>query len=220
MTQITRTASEGLFSPWPVSAFILLLVNLVPLWGVLYGGWGVFDVMVLFWAENIVIGLLNIVKMAMMIPLRKAYGMTALIPFFTLHYGLFTLVHGIFVFTMFHPGSGIDGSLDSALPHLTGALMSNLWIPILLLFVSHGLSVILNFILRQEYQRIEPNHLMVQPYGRVVILHMTILLGGFLVMATGQAISAIIFLVGLKTVIDLIAHNLQHRPPKEKEESA
>ena len=47
---------------------------------------------------------------------------------------------------------------------------------------------------------------MFRPYGRIVVLHLTVLLGGFLVMALGAPAAAIVLLVGLKTAIDLGAH--------------
>jgi hypothetical protein len=40
----------------------------------------------------------------------------------------------------------------------------------------------------------------------VVVLHLTVLLGGFLVMALGAPVAAIVLLVGIKTAIDLGAH--------------
>jgi Family of unknown function (DUF6498) len=47
---------------------------------------------------------------------------------------------------------------------------------------------------------------MFRPYGRIVVLHLTVLLGGFLVMGLGAPVAAIVLLVALKTAIDLGAH--------------
>ncbi len=38
------------------SAIVLVLVNLLPLGGVLALDWQVFDVLLLYWSENVVIG--------------------------------------------------------------------------------------------------------------------------------------------------------------------
>ena len=50
-----------------------------------------------------------------------------------------------------------------------------------------------------------------KPYGRVVVLHLTILFGGFGVQALGSPLWALLLLVVLKTGIDLAAHVREHR---------
>lgn len=42
-----------------LSAILLVAANLAPLYGVLFLGWEVFPLLVLFWAENVVVGVLN-----------------------------------------------------------------------------------------------------------------------------------------------------------------
>ena len=53
---------------------------------------------------------------------------------------------------------------------------------------------------------------MQQPYGRVVVLHLTILLGGFAAMLLGSPLWALLLLIGLKIALDLKAHLKEHRP--------
>jgi hypothetical protein len=48
--------------------------------------------------------------------------------------------------------------------------------------------------------------LMAQPYGRIIVLHLTTLLGGFAASAAGQPLYALVVLVFLKTGLDLRAH--------------
>ena len=81
------------------------MVNLIPLAGVLLFGWRLFDIMALYWLENGIIGLYNVIKMLLsrsgaMGSVNKAFT----IPFFIVHYGLFWAVHGIFVFLLFSEG--------------------------------------------------------------------------------------------------------------------
>ena len=80
--------------------FMLLGSNMLPLLGVLFAGWDVTAILLLYWIENIVIGLFNVVKM---LSVRLETGQsrsTALFTtgFFILHYGGFTAVHGIILF--------------------------------------------------------------------------------------------------------------------------
>jgi hypothetical protein len=51
---------------------------------------------------------------------------------------------------------------------------------------------------------------MVAPYGRLVILHLTILFGAFVSLAIGSPIGAIVVLVLLKTGLDLWLHLREH----------
>jgi hypothetical protein len=56
---------------------VLLLANAVPLAGVLFWGWSVSSVVILYWFENIVIGLVNVARMITFTPSNGAI-MTAL----------------------------------------------------------------------------------------------------------------------------------------------
>ena len=193
--------------PVLLSATALVAANLVALAGVLAGGWRVFDVLMLFWAENVVIGLLNLARMGM-VSLRRETGGPAMAAFFCVHYGLFTLVHGVFLVTLFGPpgASPLDGFAFLAAPALA-------W-PLAALAASHGLSFLLNFVMGGEMDRTSLGRLMSAPYGRVVILHVTIIFGGFAVAASGAPILALGLLVVLKILVDLAAHVAEHRDPQ------
>jgi hypothetical protein len=57
---------------------------------------------------------------------------------------------------------------------------------VLALFVSHGVSFVQNYLLKGEYAAARPEKLMGSPYGRIVVMHIAILAGGFLTMAIGS----------------------------------
>jgi hypothetical protein len=82
---------------------------------------------------------------------------------------------------------------------------------VLALLISHGISFFKNYIGRNEYQQAELTKLMFQPYGRVVILHITIIIGGFLSVFLGSPLVALLFLIILKIVIDIATHLREHR---------
>jgi len=191
------------------STLALVTANLMPLLGVLAFNWNVTPIMIFYWSENLVVGFYNVLKM------RRAQGSVAgsgttlngrpvqqsdrrgMIVFFIVHYGMFTLCHGIFVLVMFSAGySGIFSELGLAL---------------LFLMVSHGISYRRNFIGHGEYQQVAFTSLFWQPYSRVVVMHLTILGGGAWAQAKGSPVYALLVLVGLKTAIDLVLHLLEHR---------
>ncbi len=190
-----------------LSTLLLVAVNLLPLAGVLFFGWSVYEVVLLFWAENLVIGLYTVARMVTLLRRNGDRRMLLLIPFFCLHFGAFTLGHLVFVIFMFRPEDFAAGG--------TGL---SLWIPFLSLLVSHGASYVMNFLGKQEYRGMDGQDAMLAPYKRVIILHVTILGGGLLVSALGQPVIALALLVVLKIVIDVIGHVREHRMRKAAEE--
>ncbi|MBI4287679.1 MAG: hypothetical protein HY671_04520 [Chloroflexi bacterium] len=83
------------------TVIILIIANLLPIYGVLFLGWEVFPLLLLFWTENIMIGVFNILKIAICSPASpvKWIAKIFVIPFFTFHYAVFMLVHGILINT-------------------------------------------------------------------------------------------------------------------------
>lgn len=138
---------------------MLIAANLVPLIGAVWFGWDVTTVLLTYWLENGIVGLLNVPKMLLAggkeQPLSAVGaaagigGWVALTLFFVVHYGIFWLVHGVFVIVL-----------------AGGAL------------ASHAVSFWLNYIGRGEYRNASLGGQMFAPYPRMVVLHLTIVLGG------------------------------------------
>lgn len=199
--------------PVMLSLAALLLVNMLPVFGVLFLGWSVFDVMVLFWLENIVIGLMNILRMGTRMVLLREWGMLFIMVFFAFHYGAFCAGHGLFVFALFGESAKLitaDADMSPfGVARMVAAFIGNqpgfFW-AMIGLFASHGVSYVVNFIGRREYSTINLGDLVYGPYARIVVLHLTIILGAIAVTSLGQPVYAVIVLIGLKIVIDAIAH--------------
>jgi len=150
-SRLSKTVVPAITESKPVSAWVLVAANLIPLYAVLFWHWQVFPLLVLFWVENVIVGALNAVKLLTADP--------------------------------------ADGAL----------------------VVSHLFSFFWNYLYRGEYRRVSLPILMFSPYARVVVLHVTILVGGFGAMALGSPLWALIILLGLKIGIDLAAHLKEHR---------
>jgi hypothetical protein len=229
------------------SALILVAFNLVPLVGVMFWGWNVATLLVLYWVENGIVGILNVPKMLLArgpvapgegelrINGRGSTSNVGLVIFFLVHYGLFWVVHGVFVFGLtafaaFNGGGFGDGSIQPLVPDGVGGLMPGsvdvfprvgargpdmtavAW-GALGLAISHGASFVFNYLGRREYLRVSPGRQMFAPYGRLVILHLAIILGAFISIAIGSPIGALIVLVILKTIVDLTLHLREHGVP-------
>lgn len=196
-----------------VSVVMLILMNLFPIFGVLFLSWQVFSVLFLFWTENVIIGVINVIKMILASPDDK-FGWASkifMIPFFCLHYGIFTLVHGIFILVLFGGFFDKFEAVTDFPDALRVMFTSDLAWAVLALAASHVVSLITNYIVKGEYKKSSLGLLMGQPYGRVVILHVTIIFGGFLVGIFGSPAAGMILLILLKMFIDLKAHLNQHR---------
>jgi hypothetical protein len=210
----------------------LVVANVVPLIGVLFFGWSVWNILVIYWLENGIVGASNVLKMSradgsdlpadggpglagamrLVVNGRPATGLAKafLIPFFVMHYGIFWLVHGVFVFTLpLFAGIGRGGD-DFG----TGMTLSpsSIAFAAVALAISHGLSYWWNFLRGGEYRRTTPVALMFAPYGRLVVLHVTIILGAMAMVLTDAPAAAIAVLVLVKTAIDLGLHLREHRP--------
>jgi hypothetical protein len=228
------------------SVALLIAFNLIPLAGVLFWGWNVATLLVLYWVENGIVGILNVPKMLLaagpdepatrVVRVRGvgpttvgSSGMTAkaaLVPFFVIHYGIFWFVHGVFVFAipqfvgafrpivdpdLFTPGNGplaIDGVILQT--HAVGPDLSAVGLAAIGLAISHTASFLINYVGRGEYRRVSAARQMFAPYGRLVILHLTILFGAFVSLVIGSPIGAVIVLVLLKTGVDLWFHLREH----------
>lgn len=194
---------------------MLVAANLVPLAGVVFWGWNVFALILLFWMENVVVGVLFALRLLCAGPADAApwAGKLFLVPFFCFHYGMFTAVHGTFVFLLFAGGGYPVDGLQLLAPALRAAADYELWLPIGALAASHLFSFAWNYLYRGEFRRVQLSRLMMQPYGRVVVLHVAILFGGIAATALGSPVWALLVLVALKIGLDLRAHLKEHSLP-------
>lgn len=208
--------------PRVVSSALLVVANLVPVWGVLQGDLGVGDVFVLYWVENVAVWLVTIVKIATAQqpedPTRFTMTMNGrrvppdprvMAGFFAFHYGLFTVVHGVFAFVLASATGGFTGS-------------AGFWVvSVLVLVMSHVLSLALHWFGRAERAHARASRTMLLPYPRMVVLHLSVIGAFFLLGGPGgrpaESIGPVVLLCGLKTLVDLGFHLREHRtaPPRD-----
>jgi hypothetical protein len=197
-----RPLSDGRVG-W-LSVIFLIGANLVPLVGVLIFGWDLTQIMVLFWAENAVVGFYTLLKLGVI----QRWGALLMGPFFVGHFGAFMAIHFMFVYYLFVRGTEKGPEPDVSAALIT--LFSPLWSAILAIFVSHGVSFFNNFLGRREYLDRSGKQQMAEPYRRVMVMHVTLIFGGMAILALGRPIYALSLLVALKIAIDLHAHLREH----------
>ena len=206
-----------------VSSKTLLGANIIPLIGVMFFGWTLFSIMFLYWLENVVIGFFNVIRMmkAEGIPPKdiKMNGKPAttamkgiFIIFFIIHFGIFTAVHGMFVFVLF--GSATEPGFSQTIPWSEVASQDisilGITIALIMMIISHGISYRSNYIIKKEYKKISTAEQMFKPYGRVMVMHFVIIIGAFIIMGMGYSVISASILIIIKMLIDLFTHNGEH----------
>lgn len=209
------------------SSVALVAANLFPLAGVLWLDWRVLDILLLYWAESVVIGGVNVMRMATcrsgglaaaVLPGRSLADLPPdaaarlanvpelpfklfLIPFFCVHYGMFCWGHLMAVVGFF--GDSAPGTAEAGLAELW---RPGLWVAVAAIAASHLYSFATNYLGRGEYTRANLMLLMQRPYGRIVVMHVTILLGAGLLIVLGSPLPMLLVLIGGKIALDLKLH--------------
>jgi len=195
-------------------------------------GWQVIDILILYWTESVIIGVINVQRMskcrgnnlltglvpgnydkkippemqaelqARMSPVSLLVFKLFVIPFFVLHYGAFCYGHLMAVIGLFGASGPHDG-LGNSLRYFWRA---EFWIVVTAISVSHLYSYFTNFIGAKEFQNASLLLLMQRPYGRIVAMHLTIVIGAGFVMWLGTPLPMLIVLILAKTWLDLRLH--------------
>lgn len=201
--------------PSHASVIPLVLANLLPLALVVLFDWDVAALMILYWSENLILGFYTLARMLLVSPLG-GLGMGA---FFCIHYGGFCAAHGFFLLTMlfdldFDPVGDdpwplflvfVQMLVNVVREVLAQAPASWLW-AFAALFASHGFSFARNFIAGGERDDADLGKLMTAPYGRIMLLHVVVIVGGMLVMTLGESVYMLLLLVVVKIAVDIKLH--------------
>ena len=210
------------------SSLVLILSNLIPLAGVLLFQWDILAILLLYWAESVIIGYLNVFKMifcrtdnilhdvlpqlagqpvpeelSKSIPGLSVSGSKyILIPFFVVHYGMFCFAHLTLVVELFSDTSISLGARSS----LAELWQTSFWIAVVGIAGSHLYSFFMNYIGGEEFKRASLSLLMHRPYGRIIAMHLAIVFGAGLVMSLGSPLPMLLILIVAKTVLDIRLH--------------
>ncbi len=199
-------AIEKPSKPFLFTAIPIIFINFIPIFGVLYLNWKIFPVVFLFWFENLVIGIFNVFKLILCKNEKAVFSIVekfVAIPFFCVHYGMFTFVHGVFVVVLF--GGIKNGESPFYLLYRLNEMFTKNYLiyPMVGVFIAHAIAFYNDYVAKKEYLRTTVKKLMGEPYGRIIVLHIAILFGGFFIMSMGSPVYALLLLIILKTGYDL-----------------
>jgi hypothetical protein len=192
----------------------VIAMNAIPVFAVIVFGWQALPLLLFYWIENVVVGILNVFKIVVAgvagtktHPLMLAFFLIL----FVLHYGAFCLLHGAAVLAMLVVGAlarneggigfnPVDMLAREGLTLETGSEL--VWSAAVLLAVHVGKFVAV-WLRRRQWQQVEPNKQMFEPYGRLVVMHLTLIVAAIAVIALGEPLAAVLAMAVLKCGLEL-----------------
>ena len=185
----------------PVSVAGLIL-DLAPIFAVIAFGWGAATLVLLYWLENVMIGAATLLRMVLQGASKGIAGLVGagfIGMFFTVHYGLFCFVHGVFV-RLFANGIDAPFAEDEGFPtpfSLIGDALNEapgLSVIAAGLFAWHLVSAFQTWQSGADEGRgIET--IMGEPYGRIIILHVGRFAGMAALAALGDPMIGVLALI-------------------------
>ena len=204
---------------WRSAAFVVL-GNLIPIFGVVVLDWNAVQILLLFWCENVITGVMTLPRIVgaqaleptraagsgeIVIPTYGLGGRTLLALFFVVHYGLFCLGHGFFTSVLL-----ADRSADW--PALWSGVFAerDFRLAILGMVAVQMILLVKDWLLPRQWRRSGPREEMIRPYGRILILHMTVIVGAWVAGGAEAPTAVVLVLCLVKAVAEILA--LSRRP--------
>lgn len=189
-----------------LSDLFLILVNLVPLWGVWFRDWNAGEVFIVYCLESIIAGLYNALMMllALVVQHRAVQRNPAaatvkpegywIILFFLAHYGFFVFIQ-LSIFLGVTSIGDASGGVFPFLFHIRDYLSEPMEWVVLLLIASYGLYMVKDFILSGAYRIARADKLLFAPYARIFVQQFCVILGSFIIGLGAGKVFILIFVV-------------------------
>lgn len=220
------------------SAIFLVLVNLYPIYGVVFLGWNAKFILYTYWCENLIIGLFTVLKMLK----TKIYldntqldnpnlntnnvgesNSSKILSFIWVYCGASFLYYIVIAILT----TETSGTVLFNLPR-------QIIVPVGFIFLSHTFSYVVNFIIGAEYKKLSLDEEIKMPVRRLVIVHLTVTLGSLVIKGVGvvlmiimalffgltipQSVTGVVLLIIMvlaKIFLDIIAHLQEHNGIKK-----
>lgn len=194
-----------------IELIALMIMNIVPIVGVLFFDWQAVKVVMFYWLETLVLGVFAVLRLLSIWSLRKPLAFAGLVAclIFCLHFGLFSSVHGFFILSLLNQDSTLpEYTVEQILPNsLNMANQLNLWWPLCSVVIFYGLTTIKDIATRQLGSQREET---IKPYKRIAVQQFTILGCAFLgTIVPKTAFLLMLVMVGVKTVVDIYLWRLE-----------
>lgn len=192
------------------STVSLVVVNLVPLAGVAFFGWSTFAVLLLYWSENVAIGIVTIVKMICArgrpVPWERRLEKAVAIPGFVLGFGAMCAIHVGVIVGLFGNWPDVDHGPGFGVLVRRVLLEENGIISAAALFASHLVSLVQNYFILGERGRASLSGLFEAAFSRVIVLHLALFFGAALLLILRNPAWGVALLVTMKIALDVRGH--------------
>ena len=186
--------------------YLLIIVNLIPVYGVWFEGWNAAQVFLVYCLETVIIGLFTVVKLACVTLIVKPRdewnaGKSSVmvsglffILFFLVHYGIFVFVQTQIFFSV--SGLVSDHSILGTYRQIPKVLGHEGQLLLLIFIIYYTLQNLFGFFLSGEYKTISMMKLMFQPYARIFVQQLVVIVGSiFLAFGAGKVFILVLALV-------------------------
>lgn len=187
----------------------LVGANLVPVAGVVFADWDVFPIVLFYWLENLAIALFSIAGIVWAERAKiseKVESILGTVLMFTIFQLLLALLI-LFVFARDLLSLGPE-DLMSRLSEMYGA---GLLIGIIALFASHAVAFFENYVMSLEYKQASAGALMGKAILSVVLMHVVVGLGAFVLDRMDSPSALLVLLVLAKVAMDVFSELRAHR---------
>jgi Family of unknown function (DUF6498) len=176
--------------------FLLIVVNLIPLYGVWFEGWDAKEIFIVYCLETVIIGVVNVIKMACItIFVRKKDVWESnsntmqsgwfFIFFFIIHYGFFVFVQTQIFFGVSRMIP--DGSMIMNYAKIPELLGHNGKLMLLIFIAYYTVQSFFSFFSSGTYKTISLGRQMFEPYMRIFVQQFVVILGSmFLTFGAGK----------------------------------
>ena len=183
----------------------LVIANLLPVVGVWFFKWSAQEVFLVYCLETIIIGGFTLLKLLItgLIVKKDEWQTTGgtsikqpfwfFMFFFLIHYGFFVAIQMGLFFSVSGLGDQYGITFNNFFPKLPSMLTNDAYIMLAVFIVSYGFRLTTDFILTGDYKTSSLGYLMFQPYGRIFVQQVTVILGSMLLSFGAGKIFILVF---------------------------
>jgi hypothetical protein len=164
-----------------------------------------------YFLETIIIGILHVYKLIMVVKYGKKDDLESkgslpgfgVILFFIFHYGFFITVQLILIFSIFFSSVSVKNELLSDVNGLIIVLIS--------ILVTNMFYVYNNFIQTKKYKEYSPQSILFKPYLRIFIQQFVVILSGFVIMIFLNGMAPAVILIVLRFLLDVVVVSINNK---------
>ena len=213
---------------------MLVVANLLPVYGVLALDWPVFQLFALYWMEVIVVGIVAVLSM-LYVPVPGVVaraGKLVTLLFFCIGYGILSLVYALFLavifkndafLRLFHGLLGVSSVAIVSTPDFASIVVYAFlgagllllkevgkgWFAVVTIggiAASHLLAFFRHYVGRGDIRKANLPNLGFEPFSYLALMHVVVIAAGSAALSGASYAWVPLLVIAVKTAVDLLAH--------------